>query len=536
MLAVLIVGLTLSLAPQATDKPPSASIRGRVTDEATGRPVRMARIALVPSPRARAAPERFTRTADDGTYQFRELPAGRFTLTVSKPRYVTLEHGQKLPAPSGIVLAVEAGGVLDRVDVHLPRAAAITGRVRDELGETMQGAAVSAMRVAYSQRGRSLVPVGTASTNDAGEYRIAQLQPGEYYVVAAERGDSFGSEPDADIGFLKTAYPSSASLASARLVPVLGGHDTTRIDIAMLPARAAPVAGRVITASGLPAANAWLVLQSIGEGPGSGLGSDTRSGSDGSFLIPNVVAGPYEMHVRLSGKPSEGAVLSFVATGEPVTNWTIPVTVGGRMRGRVVPPANAGLVRPADLSFSAVPVSDTLMFGTGFGGPIKDDWTFDWDFLLGRRVIRHATLPPGWSISAVMRGDEDITDVPVVFNGAEVVENLEILLTTDSTSIVGTTTGEGGVPAADYTVIAFSDDADKWTPWSRFIKSARPDDKKQFRIEGLPPDRYRIAALTRVENLQWLDRDFLEKLRPDALPLTLDPGQALTVTLTVKAR
>ena len=51
---------------------------------------------------------------------------------------------------------------------------------------------------------------------------------------------------------------------------------------------------------------------------------------------------------------------------------------------------------PGDLDIGAIPTSDTLVFGTGFGGPVKDDWTFDWDFLLGNRIIRPVQrFPPG---------------------------------------------------------------------------------------------------------------------------------------------
>ena len=63
----------------------------------------------------------------------------------------------------------------------------------------------------------------------------------------------------------------------------------------------------------------------------------------------------------------------------------------------------------------------------------------------------------------------------------------------------------------DYTVVAFADDNTKWAPWSRFIKTARPDDTGQFRIDGLPPGRYRIAAVDKVEEFQWLDREFLQR-------------------------
>ena len=115
--------------------------------------------------------------------------------------------------------------------------------------------------------------------------RITQLQPGDYYVVAWERSESFGSEPDADLGFLKTAYPANADIAGARRVPIRDGQNAIRIDITMLPARAADISGRVITANGLAAANVMLVLQSVDSGPGSGLGSDARSGADRKLSV-----------------------------------------------------------------------------------------------------------------------------------------------------------------------------------------------------------------------------------------------------------
>ena len=324
--------------PGADKPPPPATVRGRVTDAATGRPVRMARVVLAPSERSARTPERYSRTAEDGTYEFRGVPAGRFTMTASKARYVTLQYGQKLPAPSGLVLDIGPGRVLERVDVALARAAAIAGRVTDELGDPLERASVAAMRVGFSERGRELVTVASGVTNDAGDYRISQLQPGDYYVVASERSEGFGSEPDADIGFLKTAYPANADIAGARRVPIRDGQDAIRIDITMLPARPANVSGRVITANGLAAANVMLVLQSVDSGPGSGVGSETRSGSDGSFLLPRVITGRYELHARLNASPNEGAILPLLMTGDDVTDWTIPMTAGGRLTGRVVPP------------------------------------------------------------------------------------------------------------------------------------------------------------------------------------------------------
>jgi uncharacterized protein (DUF2141 family) len=538
-LLLLALCALVQLNPQepGTEKPPPpATVRGRVTDAATGRPLRMALVVLAPSERTARATDRYSRTEDDGTYEFSAVPPGRFTVTASKARYATLQYGQTLPAPSGLVVDAAPGRVLERLDIALPRAAAIAGRVTDELGDPLERASVAAMRIGYSERGRELVTAASGITNDAGEYRISQLQPGDYYVVASERDDGFGSEPDADIGFLRTAYPANADIAGARRVPIRDGQDAFRIDITMLPARAGNISGRVITAEGLPAANVSLVLQAVDRGPGSGLGSETRSGADGTFLLPRVITGRYELHARLNVTPNEGAILPIVMNGEDETGWTVPLTRGGRITGRVVPPERAALIPPTDLRINAIPTGDTLVFGTGFGGPVNDDWTFDWDFLLGDRIIRPSAIPGGWHLRAVMRGDTDITDTPIVFTAAEVVRDVEVVLTTDTTSVAGAVVGPAGAPAINYTVVAFADDSGKWTPWSRFIKTARPDDAGRFRIDGLPPGRYRIAAVDKIENFQWLDREFLQRLRPDATSLTLQLGLSATVNLKIVNR
>ena len=42
-------------------------------------------------------------------------------------------------------------------------------------------------------------------------------------------------------------------------------------------------------------------------------------------------------------------------------------------------------------------------------------------------------------------------------------------------------------PLADGTILVFSNDADKWSEDSRFVKSARPDQQGKYEVRGLPP-------------------------------------------------
>jgi hypothetical protein len=89
-------------------------------------------------------------TDADGRWQFSRVPAGRYTLLISKTGYVTLRYGQLRSFEPGKPIVVGDGQVLDRLDVALPKGAAIAGRISDEHGSPMAGVPVRAMRSRYA--------------------------------------------------------------------------------------------------------------------------------------------------------------------------------------------------------------------------------------------------------------------------------------------------------------------------------------------------------------------------------------------------
>src|SRR5450631_1410103 len=115
-LAALFVGLSLSVAaqPPPVGPPPrdrgvpaqtgTASVRGRVVGGDTGRPLRRARVTF-------SAPElggepRGTSTNLDGRYEVKDLPAGRYTIRVTRSGYLPLQYGQQRPLEQGKPLQV----------------------------------------------------------------------------------------------------------------------------------------------------------------------------------------------------------------------------------------------------------------------------------------------------------------------------------------------------------------------------------------------------------------------------------------------
>src|SRR5437764_1490177 len=96
-LAALFLALLAAQTPSqpARDTRPAAAgsavIRGQVVAGDTGRPLGLATITA----RAPELPEsRSISTNSEGRYELRDLPAGRYTLSVSRTGYLSLAYGQ----------------------------------------------------------------------------------------------------------------------------------------------------------------------------------------------------------------------------------------------------------------------------------------------------------------------------------------------------------------------------------------------------------------------------------------------------------
>src|SRR5471032_380570 len=131
-------------------------------------------------------------TDDAGVFDLTELPAGRYTVTVSKSGFVSLTYGQRRPLQAGTPLQIADGQQLKGIDFQLPRGSVIGGHVLDEDGDSMPGVTVRVMRYQYLQGERRLTPAGTGQTDDKGQYRVWGLMPGDYYVNAVARGGNGG--------------------------------------------------------------------------------------------------------------------------------------------------------------------------------------------------------------------------------------------------------------------------------------------------------------------------------------------------------
>ena len=247
------------LPPGRQAKTGTGKLRGKVVAGDTGTVVRRAQVRI-------SSPDIGTKTAftdAQGRYEFKDLPAGRFNVSVSKSGFVTMQYGQNRPFEPGRPIELVEAQVMEKADVALPRGSVVSGRILDEFGEPVADANVTAMRMQYSGGRRRLVPSGRASTtNDLGQFRLFGLPPGEYYVSATMRtldsmvfdmlGGSAGGPTGSNnnSGYAATYYPGTPNPAEAQRLALGVGQEMSAIDIQMQPVKLARITGIATSSDG----------------------------------------------------------------------------------------------------------------------------------------------------------------------------------------------------------------------------------------------------------------------------------------------
>jgi hypothetical protein len=90
-----------------------------------------------------------------------------------------------------------------------------------------------------------------------------------------------------------------------------------------------------------------------------------------------------------------------------------------------------------------------------------------------------------------------------------------------------------GRPTADYDIVVFPRDRSRWLPGSSLIRTERPNQRGEFRVAGLRPGDYYVAAVQGAEDTDWTDPDALERVRAASVEVTVGLGDKKAVRLKI---
>jgi protocatechuate 3,4-dioxygenase beta subunit len=520
-------------------------IAGRVTTEG-GRPIKGASLFVVRTDgQSMSKP---ARTDAQGRFAVTELPAGRFQVSAAADRYLGFMFGQRRSNEPGTPIELIEGGSFTTADIRLPRQVGIEGTILDEFGDPAPSVTVVPARWMYAGGRKRIIPMEgrglRQTTDDRGHYRIYGLAPGDYFVTT--QVGIFGDAIDLG-GYAPTYYPGTADGSAATTVQPTTGADVLNASFSLVAVRTVTVSGFAVDGGGQPVSGAAVTL-SLSDRAGRAEIRTTRAaaGSDGRFVLANVPPGPYTL--QGFGPPPTGGRQPWpagdfgwtpISVGDAdIDDVVIRITPGRALRGRFMKEETEGPpIVFEKVRMTLLPV-ETDSSPIAFSPPpstFREDGTFELTNLTGLRRLMVTTMTPAWALKRITLNGRDVTDVPFDFREKD-VEGLEIVLTSKVTTVTGGVVDNKGQPLSDYAVVLFTSDPTKWGERSRFVTVARPAQRGEFSVRGLPPDDYLAVALPLVNGTEHYDPAFLDPLRPIATAFTLSDGESKTLSLKLKNR
>jgi hypothetical protein len=501
-------------------------IRGRLVDQATGSPIRAARVSLSTGMSAGDA----VFTDDRGLFQFTMLAPGRYVLSAEKTGFAKTRLGARNDLEPPIPIAVANGSIVDAADIAMPKGASITGRVVDELGDPIAGALINLGLLQRS--GNEITFVNAApstTTDDRGNYRLGGLSAGRYVVMlnGAVNGWAPNGLPDwkTPIGWVKTYYHDAATLAAATPLALAPGEERNGVDFALIAARPAKVTFSLTDASGNPIGGMINLMQRTDAGLSRNMAVPLSPTN--TKMTPSLDPGEWTAFVLGGGPNVHGFARLTFASGEE-TSFTMVAAPGARMSGRVIFNGSTPAPAPGRISLRLRGYNDTPATSTPI--PVKQDGTFEVGQLVGTLALQPAAAIPGWTLEAVKIGDRDLLDDPVVLAGTESVTDVQVIFTDRLAALTGTTVDEGGRPAPGCSIVVLPERGELQSSSDR-ARLQRSDQNGRFVLTDLRTGTYVAAAIANVDATSWLTPDYRDRLRAIASPITIAEHEDKTATL-----
>ena len=328
--------------PKPATPAEGAVVRGRVLSS-DGRPLKGAIVRLNPAGNGATGRSAVTDTA--GVWEMAGMTAGSYRARISKSGLAEVEYGQRRSQQPGRIINVGLNSRVSGIDVSMPKPSVIAGSVSNRWGEPVEGVSVHVWQASFTDGRTTLSEVSGARarrTDDRGRYRLFNLLPGSYYVVAIEQSQQDGGQDgrgrggpggpggfggfEDDVSGARVFYPGVASATAATRIDVEAGQDALGTDISYSPAPGARIYGVAWSASGQPGRGRALLAVSQRSGEPLLPLKTARIGSDGRFSFTDVAAGDYVVQVVPGGGGGPGDGRGGGRGGDPAAG-------GGRNGG-----------------------------------------------------------------------------------------------------------------------------------------------------------------------------------------------------------
>jgi hypothetical protein len=537
-LACFLVSIMLSASAQEPlPAAKTSSITGAVVKEPGSEPLKKVLVQVI----AEHQGESYTASTDaDGHFRIDNVAPGRYSIFFEKTGFAGV-NGRGLKSDTN-VLTVQAGQSLEDLLFRMLPTAVISGRVTDEDGDPMHEVRVFVQRKKPGKAGRE--GVGMAGTNDLGEYRVAGLFPGEYWMVAMpppdfrdyerqrEKSTPEGNNADKpDTRYTTTYYPGTYDAAQASAIKLKAG-DEMPVNFTLVPGRTYRVRGVVTGVTADQKSTVELIPKA---GDAVRVNAD-EIGPDGQFEVRGVAPGPYVLRTSaIRGAQSLTAEQDINVVAADVDGLKLSpapsFTISGRLHGLSDLAQYVVNLRLAELPDDP----GFFMSQDFFGGNATVDrlGNFEWKNVTpGNYIVQVYGGDPqsSYYLKSVTIGGRDVATGFTASGPA----TLEVLVSSKAGIVEGTVVEkekdvDDAHPAANATVVAVPEEKYRKIP-NRFA-SGTTDQYGRFSIRGLAPGSYTLYAWLDLEDSVWRDPDFLKSQEANGTTVKVEEGSAQKVEL-----
>ncbi|MCU1263244.1 MAG: hypothetical protein JWO80_6129, partial [Bryobacterales bacterium] len=473
------------------------ALGGRITNLLTGAPVRKALVVLTSSGAAHWS--RSVISDGNGRFALRGIPPDRYRLAVRREGFLPSTYGAKGPNRPGKLLVLAAGQKLEDVNFVLEPPAVISGHVFDEDAEPVQGAAVQALREDFTRGTAQYTPIGSATTNDIGEYRLFGLPSGRFFLLS---GQTRVNQNGGGLVYPPVFYPATTDFAAAATVNVAAGGEARDIDLHVVKTSAVTVRGTVANLP--PGAERLLQLQiSRKDRARVNFGNRTSGGfnsSTGQFEFHDLTPGSYVMSgwIQDTARFLYGRQEIEVASADLddvrftlASGLEIPGTL--KFVGGSPPAAGPQRVWLSRVESSGPTPAAAVAADSSF--VLKMVTPDTWE-------VGVTPIPPGAYIQSIRLGEDDALTRPLTI-APTAKGPLTIVIDLRGGSVEGTvrTAGEKGSGVESATVLLVPER--EYQGVVSYFKTAITDSGGHYELRGVAPGKYRLFAFEDMEPLAY---------------------------------
>jgi len=542
-------------SPPASNTPPDQKcvLAGHVSNAQTGEPISKATIRVqsrnggsISSGRGNGTFQGYSATSEtDGSFRIENVEPGQYTLSGTRTGFMNTQYGSKGPSSAGTTITLTPGQQVTDIAFPLNPQAVISGKVIDEDGDPISGVTIRVLVQQWMRGKLRFLPRNGSNTNDLGEYRIANLSAGKYYLSAQVNrlpmlmepmnGAAIAGKPD--IRPVRTYYPEAITRESATPIDVKPGQDLSGMNIRMHSAQTYHIRGKVVgeVTDGEGGRETVTVSNRDDDAAMSFGGPQAQIANDHSFDIAGVAPGAYNVNVMVMRGQMRVAARQQVDVGAADVNDVLlavspPGTITGHVRIEGTAPAGSAAANLQNLRVNLSPD------GSGFSSQqqTNQDGSFVLSNIGSGKYYLNVNDPQGTYTKSVRFGQQEVLGKELDLSGSA-SGDVEITLRYGAPEVDGTvkaadSDSSGAAAVTSGTVVLAPDQLNADGSGLRF---ANIDTTGSFTAKQVPPGHYHAFALEQVDTNPLQNPDLLKELASKGVDVDLKENDKKQIQLAV---